>query len=63
MSKYRAEVGSFVTRFVQRKITVYADNEKDAREKALEKFVDMEAMLDNSNDPGEPQIDNIELLK
>lgn len=62
MAKYRVEVGSFVTRFVQRKITVHAGSENDARDKALEKFLEIEAMLPNSNDPGEPQVDDIELL-
>jgi len=62
LAKYRVEVGSFVTRFVQRKITVHADNEKEAGDKALEKFLETEAMLVNSNDPGEPQVDGIELM-
>lgn len=62
MAKYRVVIGSFVTRFTQRKIIVHAENEKNAKDKALEKFLEMEAMLPSSNDPGEPQVDDIELM-
>lgn len=56
--KYKAEVGSHVTRFVQRSITVYAKDEDEAREKAIDKYIEMEYKL-NSVDAGEPQVDFI----
>ena len=34
--KYKVEVGSHVTRYVQRTITVYAKDDDEAREKAIE---------------------------
>jgi len=56
--KYKVEVGSHVTRFVQRTITVYAKDEDEAREKAVDKYIEMEYKL-NSVDAGEPRVDFI----
>ena len=38
MRKYKVQLGSLVTRLMQRKITVCANSEEEAIEKATEKF-------------------------
>lgn len=58
MAKYRAEVGSFSTRFIQRNLTVYAKNEADARRKAIDLYWEKELEA-GSVDPGEPHVDEI----
>ncbi len=58
--KYRCEVGSFCTRMVTRHITVYAQNNDEAAEKAKDKFVEIEMRLPSSSDAGTPQVDSIE---
>ncbi len=63
MEKYRVEVGSFVTRLVTRIITVAAGSEDEARQKALEKYEQVEMKLPNSVDAGSPQVDNIIKIK
>lgn len=60
--KYRAEVGSFCTRYIERKITVYAKDEEEARQKAIDKFWGLEYKLPNSNDAGSPQVDEIKQI-
>lgn len=62
MEKYKVEVGSFVTRFVQRTITIKAKNEDEAASKAIKKFIDREMALSNSHDPGSPHADFVEPL-
>lgn len=42
MSKYKAEVGGFVTVYRQRVVTIYADSMAEAEEKAKQKFVDLQ---------------------
>lgn len=59
MEKYRVEVGSFVTRFVGRHFTVTAQNKDEARQKAIEKYKQMEMKLSSSVDSGSPQVDKI----
>ena len=61
--KYKVEVGSFCTRFIKRTITVYADNETEARGKAIDEYWRKEQLLENSVDVGEPRIDFIEEIK
>ena len=56
--KYKVQVGSHVTRYTQRTITVYAKNEDKAREKAIDKYIELEYKL-NSVDAGEPQVNSI----
>lgn len=58
MAKYRAEVGAFSTRFIQRHITVYAKNEAEARKKAIDLYWEKEIEA-GSVDPGEPRVDEI----
>lgn len=60
--KYKVEVGSFCTRLVQRKLTVNAKNEEEAKEKAIRLFEKMEAEILSSIDSGEPRIDDVEQL-
>ena len=38
MAKYKVEVGAFSTRFIQRHLTVYAKDEVEAKEKAVELY-------------------------
>lgn len=40
MAKYKVEVGGFVSTFRQRTFTVYADNEAEAENKAINRFVE-----------------------
>lgn len=42
MAKYKVEVGGFVSTFRKRNITVYADTEDEAKEKAVGKFMDLQ---------------------
>ncbi len=42
MAKYRVEVGGFVTVYRQRTVTVYADSDGEAEEKAIDKFIDLQ---------------------
>jgi len=58
--KYSVEVGSFCTRLITRKITVSAGDEAEATKKAIDKFIDKEQQLANSNDFGDPKVDFIE---
>lgn len=58
--KYKVEVGSFCTRFIKRNITVNANSEEKAMEKAIDKFKDKEMELANYSDFGTPQADSIE---
>ena len=61
--KYKVEVGSFCTRLIQRTITVQAKSEADASEKAIEKFIEIEMKLANSNDFGTPRVDFVEEVR
>lgn len=60
--KYYVEVGSFCTRLVERKITVNAESEDEAVEKAIEKYMDMEYKIKSSVDYGEPRVDAIYVI-
>ncbi len=40
MAKYKVEVGGFVSTFRQRTFTVHADNETEAENKAINRFVE-----------------------
>jgi hypothetical protein len=42
MAKFKVEVGGFVTVFRHRELTIYADNEAEAKEKARNKFFDLQ---------------------
>jgi len=57
--KYKIEIGSHVTRYIQRTITIYAKDEDEAKEKVIDKYIEMENKL-NSVDAGEPQVNFIE---
>ena len=59
MSKYRVEVGGFVSVYRQRALIVNADNEETAKEKAINKF--MELQQKNGGDMcGDGTVNNIE---
>jgi hypothetical protein len=45
---------------ITRTITVNAKTEEEAMEKAIDKYTELEMRLDNSNDVGSPQVDEIE---
>lgn len=68
--KYKVEVGSLCTRFVpsqdsfrtrytQRKISLEAENEIEAQEKAIDKFVELEMKLSSSVDAGTPRVNSV----
>lgn len=59
MSKYRVQVGAFVTRLVTRNITVTAKNEEEAVQKAIDRYYKAESRVDRSVDCGDPQIDEV----
>lgn len=59
--KYRVEVESHVTRFCERIITVYAKDEVEACQKAIDKYMDLEAQVIGSYDAGTPTVDSIEM--
>ena len=61
--KYRVEIGSFCTRLVTRKITVSAENEAEASEKAIYKFIDMEMKVSSSVDHGCPHVDFVDIIR
>lgn len=61
--KYKVEVGSFCTRLIQRSITINANSESEAAEKAINKFIEIEMKLANSNDFGTPRVDFVEEVR
>ena len=61
--KYRIEVGSFCTRMVTRHIMVYAKDETEASQKAINKFIEEEFKLSTASDAGSPQVDFIEVVE
>lgn len=40
--KYEVEVGGFVTSLRRRKLIIHADNEAEAEEKAIDKFIQLQ---------------------
>jgi hypothetical protein len=60
--KYKIELGSFCTRMVTRKIVVHAENEAEASEKAIDKYIKMEQKVFSSVDFGEPHVDFIDKI-
>jgi hypothetical protein len=58
--KYKVELGSFCTRLVTRKIIIHAENETEATEKAIDKYMKMEQSIPSSVDFGEPRVDFID---
>ena len=61
--KYKCDVGSFCTRFVSRQLTIYANTEEEAKEKAIDRFVEVEYKRGDASDAGSPQVDSIEAEK
>jgi len=57
--KYKVGVGSFVTRMVSRNIIIHAQNEEEAKDKAIKEYIKRELELACSSDPGSPQVDGI----
>ena len=64
MAKYRVQLGSFVTRLRSRNITVHADSEEEAIEKARRRFRcecdDMRTYTDCGNTVNVDAIEKIE---
>jgi hypothetical protein len=60
--KYKVEVGSFVTRLVSRKLIIHASNEEEAKQKAIDKYIEEESKVISSNDAGEPRVDFIDVI-
>lgn len=42
MAKYKVEVGGFVTVYRKRTFTIYAADETEAEEKAIDRFIDVQ---------------------
>jgi hypothetical protein len=62
MAKYKVEVGGYVSTYRHRSLTVYADNEEEAAQKAELKFIDLCQSIPG-NMCSEGNIDSIELIK
>lgn len=62
MAKYKIEVGGFVTVYRQRVITVYAESDEEAKEKAIDKFVDIQQSGSGSPMCDEGTVNSIERL-
>jgi hypothetical protein len=60
--KYKVELGSFCTRLITRKITVNAKDEREAGQKAIDKFIELEQKVSSSVDFGEPHIDFVDVV-
>ena len=58
--KYRVEVGGFATVYRQRTLVIYADNEAEAEDKAIDKFIELQQASGADCDDG--TINNIETL-
>jgi hypothetical protein len=59
MSKYKVEVGGFVSVYRQRTLIIHAENEEEASKKAIEKFIDFQQeKVGNMCDEG--QVNSIE---
>ena len=50
--KFEVEVGGFVTCFRKRKLIVYANDEMEAEEKAINRFIDLQQKAGNDCDDG-----------
>ena len=61
MAKYKVEVGGFVTVFRQRNLIISAENEDEAKEKAIDKFVELQ-VENGVNMCNEGTVDSIERL-
>lgn len=42
MAKYKVEVGGYVSVYRQRNLIIFAENEADAKEKAIDKFMELQ---------------------
>lgn len=61
MAKFKVNVGGFVTTYRERNILVYADNEAEAAEKAVDKFVNLQ-QIKPGNMCDEGVVNNIERM-
>lgn len=52
MMKYEVEVGGFVTCFRKRKLIIHANNEAEAEEKAIDRFVELQQRAGHDCDDG-----------
>ena len=50
--KYEVEVGGFVTILRHRKLIIHADNEAEAEEKAIDKFIQLQQEAGGDCDDG-----------
>lgn len=62
MAKYIVDLGGFVSVFRCRKITVYADNEAEAIEKATDKWYEVQQQV-AGNMCGDPTVNSIEIAE
>ena len=62
MAKYKVEVGGHVTVYRQRTVTVSAESEEEAKEKAIDKFYEQIAFAPGWHDCGEGHVNSIEQL-
>lgn len=58
MAKYTVELGGFVSVFRHRKMTVYADSEAEAIDKATDKWYEVQ-QANGYSMSGEPVIDSV----
>ena len=57
--KYSVEIGGFVTVLRKRKLTVYANDEVEAEEKAIDKFIEIQQAAGGDLDSGDCTIDSL----
>ena len=62
MAKYKVEVGGHVTVYRQRTITVSADSEEEAKEKAIDRFTQQITSAPGWHVCGEGHVNSIEQL-
>lgn len=52
MAKYKVEVGGFVSIYRHRTFTIYASDETEAEEKAIDRFIDAQNINGNMCEEG-----------
>jgi len=57
--KYIVEAGTFVTRYAARRMIIYAKNAEEAKEKARNKFYEIEMRRADASDTGTIEINEI----
>ena len=57
--KYTVEIGGFVTVLRKRTLTIYANDEAEAEEKAIDKFIEIQQKAGGDLDAGDCTVDSI----